>query len=165
MNQQKKRRRSLKSNARRTITSVAGLLLLWNPISQTLSHTITQHNKYRKRLRACSTRRKTLFTFINSNRRTNESSNRVKQSLRSSASCKKRKKELKLYKPPMNDLEEAQKREEQDKVFEFLAIFEPSYDSTRSQILLMLELSTLDKVVAMLEREETRRVVMGQQSA
>jgi hypothetical protein len=64
----------------------------------------------------------------------------------------------------MNDPEETKRREEQDEVFEFLAIFEPSYDSVRSQILLMLELLPLDEVVSMLEREETKRIVMEQQS-
>jgi hypothetical protein len=75
------------------------------------------------------------------------------------------KEELKLYRPPINNPEEAQKREEQDEVFEFLAILEPSYDLARSQILLMSELPPLDEVVAILEREETRRIVMGQQTA
>jgi hypothetical protein len=71
---------------------------------------------------------------------------------------------LKLYRPPVNDLEEAQKRKDQDEVFEFLAILEPSYDSVRSRILLMSELPPLDEVVAILEREETRRIMIGQQS-
>jgi hypothetical protein len=72
---------------------------------------------------------------------------------------------LKLYRSPVNDPEEARKRKDQDEVFEFLAILEPGYDSVRSRILLMSELPPLDEVVAMLEREETRRIVIGQQSA
>jgi hypothetical protein len=64
----------------------------------------------------------------------------------------------------MNDLEKAHKRQEQDEVFEFLAILEPNYNSACSQILLMSDLPPLDQVVAMLEKEETRRVVMGHQS-
>jgi hypothetical protein len=76
----------------------------------------------------------------------------------------KKKEELKLYRPPIDNPKKAQRREEQDEFFEFLAIIESSYQSARSQILLMIDLPPLDEAVVMLEREEIRRVVMGQKS-
>jgi gag-polypeptide of LTR copia-type len=48
--------------------------------------------------------------------------------------------ELKMYRPPTSDLEEIQRREEQDDVFRFLASLDSSYKTFRSQILLAYEL-------------------------
>jgi hypothetical protein len=62
----------------------------------------------------------------------------------------KKKEELKLYRPPIDNPKKAQRREEQDEVFDFLAIIESSYQSARSQILLMIDLPPLDEAVVML---------------
>jgi hypothetical protein len=66
-----------------------------------------------------------------------------------------------MYKPSITDLNEIQKREEQDDIFRFLASLDASYEQARSQILLFSESPSIDEVAAMIEREETRRVVMG----
>jgi gag-polypeptide of LTR copia-type len=71
--------------------------------------------------------------------------------------------ELKLYRPPTANLEELQQREELDEVFRFLASLDSSYETVRSQILLALDLPSLDDVMARIEGEETRRVVMRSQ--
>jgi hypothetical protein len=59
------------------------------------------------------------------------------------------------------DLEELQKRAEQDKIFQFLASLDPSYETLRSQILLSEDLPTFDKVANMVQRLESRRTVMN----
>jgi hypothetical protein len=70
---------------------------------------------------------------------------------------------LKLYRPPTADLEVLQRREEQDEVFCFLASLDLSYETVRSQILLAPDLPSLDDVMARIEGEETRKVVIGSQ--
>jgi hypothetical protein len=68
---------------------------------------------------------------------------------------KKRKKEIKMYQPLTSDPKELRLREQQDDIFQFLAILDSRYETVRSQILLMSDLPSVDEVVAMVEREET----------
>jgi gag-polypeptide of LTR copia-type len=74
----------------------------------------------------------------------------------------KKKEELRMYRPPTTDLSEIRRREEQDDIFRFLAALDVSYEQARSQILLSSELPSIDEVAEMIQREETRRAVMGQ---
>jgi hypothetical protein len=69
-----------------------------------------------------------------------------------------------MYRPPTSDPKEIQLREQQDDIFQFLAILDSSYELVRSQILFIVDLSSVDEVVSMVEREESRRVVMGRHS-
>jgi hypothetical protein len=55
------------------------------------------------------------------------------------------------------------KDNKQDEIFAFLTCLNSSYEAVRWQILLMLELSLYDKVVAIVEGEETRRALMSSQ--
>jgi hypothetical protein len=71
--------------------------------------------------------------------------------------------ELKLYLPPTTDLKEIQKRAEQDKIYLYLSSLDPSYDSIRSHILLSADLPPFKTVVAMIQREEARRRLSGQE--
>ena len=71
--------------------------------------------------------------------------------------------EIRVYRPLTADLDEIKRREEQDGIFTFLSKLDSSYEGVRSQILLMGELPSVDEVVGMVEREETRRIVMGTQ--
>jgi gag-polypeptide of LTR copia-type len=71
--------------------------------------------------------------------------------------------ELKLYRPPTVDPEKIQKREEHDEVFRFLASLDSTYESVRSQILLLPDLPSIDDVMGRIEGEEIRRLVMGPQ--
>jgi Retrotransposon gag protein len=64
--------------------------------------------------------------------------------------------EIKMYRPPTSDPTEIQLREQQDDIFQFLAILDSNYEAVRSQILLMANLPSVDEVVAMVEREETQ---------
>jgi hypothetical protein len=50
---------------------------------------------------------------------------------------------------------------EQDKVFQFLSGLDPSYKPIRAQILLSKELPKLQAVVAIIQREESRRTLMN----
>jgi gag-polypeptide of LTR copia-type len=50
---------------------------------------------------------------------------------------------------------------EQDKIFQFLSGLDPSYEPIRAQILLSKELPKLRAVVAMVQREESRRTLMN----
>jgi hypothetical protein len=71
--------------------------------------------------------------------------------------------ELRLYRPPTTDPDEILKREEQDEIFRFLACLNSSYESVRSQILLIPDLPYLDDVVGRVEGEEMRHTVMNSQ--
>jgi hypothetical protein len=76
---------------------------------------------------------------------------------------KKKRDELRIYRPLTSDLQKIHKRQQQDEIFTFLTYLDSSYEAMRSQILLMPELPSYDKVVAMVEGEETKRVVMSSQ--
>jgi hypothetical protein len=69
-----------------------------------------------------------------------------------------------MYIPQTTNLEELQKREEEDKTFQFLASLDSSYEVLRSQILLSEDLPSFDKIANMIQREESRRVVMNTQT-
>jgi hypothetical protein len=56
-----------------------------------------------------------------------------------------------MYRPPTSDPKEIQLREQQDDIFQFLAILDLSYETVISQILLMTDLPSVDEVVAMVE--------------
>jgi hypothetical protein len=60
-----------------------------------------------------------------------------------------------MYQPLTSDPKELRLREQQDDIFQFLAILDSRYETVRSQILLMSDLPSVDEVVAMVEREET----------
>jgi gag-polypeptide of LTR copia-type len=69
--------------------------------------------------------------------------------------------ELKLYIPPVTDLNVLREREETDRVYTFLAALDPTYEPIRAQILLSTEQLTFDSVTALIRQEATRRVAMG----
>jgi hypothetical protein len=75
----------------------------------------------------------------------------------------KKRDELRIYRPFTSDLQEIHKRQQQDEVFAFLTCLDSSYVIVRLQILLMPELPSYGKVVAMVEGEKTKRVVMSSQ--
>jgi hypothetical protein len=54
-------------------------------------------------------------------------------------------------------------KDNKDEIFAFLTCLNSSYEAVRSQILLMLELPSYDKVVAMVEDKDTRRALMSSQ--
>jgi hypothetical protein len=76
----------------------------------------------------------------------------------------KKRDEIQLYKPTTTNLEELQKRADQDDIFQFLESLDSSYETLRSQILLSEDLPSFDKVANMVQREESRRTVMNPQS-
>jgi gag-polypeptide of LTR copia-type len=69
--------------------------------------------------------------------------------------------ELKLYRPPVTDLNVLREREEIDRVYTFLTTLDPTYELIRAQILLSTEQLTFDSVTALIRQEATRRVAMG----
>ena len=69
--------------------------------------------------------------------------------------------ELRLHRPPAATVNEYLKREEQDRVFRFLASLTPEFEETRRDILMRPELPSLNTVYAILQSEETRKKVMG----
>jgi hypothetical protein len=77
--------------------------------------------------------------------------------------AKSHREEIRMYRSQTTNLEELQKREEEDKTFQFLASLESSYEVSRSQILLSEDLPPFDKIANMIEREESRQVVMNTQ--
>jgi hypothetical protein len=56
-----------------------------------------------------------------------------------------------MYRPPTTEPKNIQLREQQNDIFQFLAILDSSYEAVRSQILLMTDLPSHDEVVAMVE--------------
>lgn len=68
--------------------------------------------------------------------------------------------ELNIYMPLTTDLKTIQSRNEQEKIFAFLAALDSSYEAVRSQILLSSNLSSFASVVAQVQREESRRKTM-----
>jgi hypothetical protein len=69
-----------------------------------------------------------------------------------------------MYRPQTTNLKELQKREEEDEIFQFLASLDLSYEVLRYQILLSEDLPSFDKIANMIQREESRRVVMNTQT-
>ncbi|MFA1236634.1 hypothetical protein, partial [Klebsiella pneumoniae] len=69
--------------------------------------------------------------------------------------------ELDVYAPITNDLIQAKKLREQDRIFEVLAGLPHDFEHLRSQILMSNELPSLSSVFSMLIREESRRKAMG----
>jgi gag-polypeptide of LTR copia-type len=69
--------------------------------------------------------------------------------------------ELNIYLPPTSDPIETQKRVEQDLIFTYLGALDPSYDAIRSQILASTEMPSFDDIVARIDQEESRRVLMN----
>jgi DNA repair exonuclease SbcCD ATPase subunit len=76
----------------------------------------------------------------------------------------KKREEIRMYRPQTTNLEELQKREEKDKTFQFLASLVSSYEVLRSQIHLSEDLPPFDKIANMIQREESRQVVMNTQT-
>jgi hypothetical protein len=72
--------------------------------------------------------------------------------------------ELQIYLPPTTNPIEAHKRIEQDLIFTYLGALDSSYETARSQILLSTEMSSFDDVIAIIDREETRRTLMNSQA-
>jgi hypothetical protein len=70
--------------------------------------------------------------------------------------------ELASYQPPPNDPRKIAERAEIEKVYQFLTGLDPSYESIRAQILLSTETPSFNTVIAILQREETRRKTMSQ---
>nr|CAD1835527.1 unnamed protein product [Ananas comosus var. bracteatus] len=68
--------------------------------------------------------------------------------------------ELNLYQPLITDLKTLQKCSE-EKIFQLLANLKSEYESLRSQILMSLELPSLNSVCAIIQREETRKRAMN----
>jgi hypothetical protein len=66
-------------------------------------------------------------------------------------------KELEILRPITTDLKELQERAEQDMVYHFLTALDLSYESFRAQILMSTEKPNFSAVLAMVQREETRR--------
>jgi hypothetical protein len=76
----------------------------------------------------------------------------------------KKREEIRMYILQTTNLEELQKREEEDETFQFLASLDSSYETLRSQILLSEDLPSFDKIANIIQREETRRVVVNTQT-
>ncbi|KAJ1685052.1 hypothetical protein LUZ63_016442 [Rhynchospora breviuscula] len=72
--------------------------------------------------------------------------------------------ELEEYLPPTSDPLELERRQEHEKVYLYLGGLDSSYDAVRSQILLSLELPSFSTVVAMVQREDSRRTAMNKES-
>jgi gag-polypeptide of LTR copia-type len=72
--------------------------------------------------------------------------------------------ELQLYLPPTTDLEEIQRRAEQDLIYTYLGGLDSSYEAIKSQIMCSTELPSIDSVMATIQREETRRANMNIQT-
>ncbi|GAV69465.1 LOW QUALITY PROTEIN: UBN2_3 domain-containing protein, partial [Cephalotus follicularis] len=74
---------------------------------------------------------------------------------------KKRWDELKQYHPKAATVDEYVIREEQDKMFMFLASVRPEYEDVKRQILMTTPLPSFAMVCDTIQREETRRRVMN----
>ncbi|KAJ3687197.1 hypothetical protein LUZ61_016361 [Rhynchospora tenuis] len=72
--------------------------------------------------------------------------------------------ELKLYQLPTSDPNMVKDREN-EQVYKFLSGLDDSFEAIRAQILLSAELPHLDDVMATVEGEETRRLLMASSSA
>jgi hypothetical protein len=76
----------------------------------------------------------------------------------------KKQEEIRMCRLQITNLEELQKREEENETFQFLANLDSSYETLRSRILLNEDLPSFDKIVNMIQRErESRQVVMNTQ--
>jgi hypothetical protein len=102
-----------------------------------------------------------MHIFTSCSKRFNNTSNPVNQSPRFIASFRRKKRRLRCT-DLQPQIQKKSNSEQQDGIFQFLAILDSSYEAVRSQILLIVDLPSVDEVVAMVEREEIRRVVMGQ---
>ncbi|MFV0960728.1 hypothetical protein QML37_30600, partial [Klebsiella pneumoniae] len=69
--------------------------------------------------------------------------------------------EMDVYAPITNDLAQAKKLRDQDRIFEVLAGLPPDFEHLRGQILMSNDLPSLSSVFSMLIREESRRKAMG----
>jgi hypothetical protein len=58
--------------------------------------------------------------------------------------------ELKLYRPPVTDLNVRREREETDRVYTFIAVLDPTYEPIRAQILLSTKQITFDSVTSLI---------------
>lgn len=69
--------------------------------------------------------------------------------------------EIDIYRPHTTYANELLKRTEDDKVFQLLASLGPEYEDLRSHILMSSELPSLSSICSTIQREETRRKVMN----
>ncbi|XP_078167313.1 uncharacterized protein LOC144562057 [Carex rostrata] len=69
--------------------------------------------------------------------------------------------ELDIHQPEITDLQKLKERKDQDRIFQFLANLDPSYEQVRTQILFGANLPPLESIVATLEQEESRRSAMN----
>jgi hypothetical protein len=69
--------------------------------------------------------------------------------------------ELKQYRPTASTVDEYFKREEQDKVFLFLASLTSKYEEVKRDILMRAELPSFITVCAIIQGEKTRKRVMN----
>jgi len=74
---------------------------------------------------------------------------------------KKKKAELRTYRPLTTDLTTLQKRDEEDDIFQYLAGLNPSYEAVRSQIMTTVPLPSYSQIQNLIQQEESRRSVMG----
>lgn len=71
--------------------------------------------------------------------------------------------ELAIYQPPTTDLKIIQQRIEEEKIFQFLAALNSSYEAVRTQILLSSELPSFYSVIGLVQREEVRLRAMNRE--
>ncbi|KAJ3706649.1 hypothetical protein LUZ61_010354 [Rhynchospora tenuis] len=72
--------------------------------------------------------------------------------------------ELEEYLPPTSDPQEIERRQQHEKIYLYLGGLDSSYDAVRSQILLSPELPSFSAVVAMVQREDSRRTAMNKET-
>jgi hypothetical protein len=70
--------------------------------------------------------------------------------------------ELAALNPLTIDLKKLQEKVELDKVYHCLAGLDPSYETVQSQIMLSNDQPSFSSIVALLQREETRCLLMNQ---
>ncbi|XP_078150168.1 uncharacterized protein LOC144545470, partial [Carex rostrata] len=69
--------------------------------------------------------------------------------------------ELDIHQPEVTEADKIRERKEQDRIFQFLANLDPSFEQVRQQILLGFSLPPLEEIVSLLEQEESRRSAMN----
>jgi len=72
--------------------------------------------------------------------------------------------ELEIYRPHTCDDVVLRRRTEEDKLFQLLASLSSDFEDMRSHILMNPELSSLQSVTTMVQREEIRRKVMNHET-